>query len=90
MDIPQLPKKIIKTYSSMFFPKKRENLNKSSDFLYNITMVIISWIIFGFAIYLSFRCHNGFDLGGFLLAFFFSPFYILYHLALTNLCGLMK
>jgi hypothetical protein len=87
MDIPN---KIIKTYSSMFFPKKREHFENSSGFLYNIIMVIISWIIFGFAIYLSFRCHKGFNLGGFLLALFFSPFYILYHLALTNLCGLMK
>ena len=87
MDIPT---KIIKTYSSMFFPKKREHFENSSDYLYNITMVMISWIIFGFAIYLSFRWHKGFDLGGFLLAVFFSPFYILYHLALTNLGGLMK
>ncbi len=90
MDIPELPKKIIKTYSSMFFPKKKEHFENSSGFLYNITMVIISWIIFGFAIYLSFKCNKGFNLGSFLLAFFFSPFYILYHLALTNLCGLMK
>ncbi len=85
-----IPKKIIRTYSSMFFPKKKEDFNNSSDYMYNITMVLISWIIFGFAIYLSFRCHKGFNLGGFLLAFFFSPFYIIYHLALTNLCGLMK
>jgi hypothetical protein len=90
MDIPKIPMKVIKTYSSMYFPKKKEHFNSNGDIVYNITMVIISWIILGFAIYLSFRCHKGFDLGGFLLALFFSPFYVIYHLALTKLCGLMN
>jgi hypothetical protein len=90
MDITNIPKKIIKTYSSMYFPKKREHFNSNSDYVYNIMMTIIAWIVFGFAIYLSFKCHKGFNIGGFLLAILFSPFYIIYHLAMTKLCGLMK
>lgn len=34
-----------------------------------------------YAIYISFKCNNGFSLGGFLAAFFFSPFYIVYKYA---------
>jgi hypothetical protein len=92
MDITNIPKKLIKTYSSMYFPKKKEQFNSDSDFLYNSMMTLIAWIILGFAVYLSFRCNKGqpFNLGGLLLAIFFSPFYVIYHLAVTNLCGLMK
>ncbi len=90
MDITNIPKKIIKTYSSMYFPKKREHFESNSDFVYNVMMIIIGWIVLGFAVYLSFRCNKGFDFGGFILAVLFSPFYIIYHLAMTNLCGLMN
>ena len=39
---------------------------------------IIWFVAFLFAIYLSFRCHGGFDLGSFLVAFFCPWIYIIY------------
>ncbi len=94
-------KKIIETYSNLYFPNinfKKETFDYNEDnedndneiiCEYKIIMTIISWLITGFAIYLSFRCSNGFSLGQFLLALFFTPFYIIYHLITTKLCGMI-
>ncbi len=76
---------------NLYIPNKKEKFNAEENpttlasFIYSI----IGLLVAGFAIYLSFRCHKGFNLGAFLLAFFCSPCYILYHLAVTGLCGLM-
>jgi hypothetical protein len=43
-----------------------------------ILTIIFIWAI---AIFLSIRCNGGFDLGGFLAAWFFAPIYIIYKLA---------
>ena len=37
-----------------------------------------------YAIYLSIKVNSGFNFGSFLLALFFAPFYILYHLAVKS------
>jgi len=48
----------------------------------NTTKIIsLFWsLVTFFAIYLSFKCNNGFSLGGLLAALIFSPFYIAYKL----------
>ena len=81
-------KKVMETYKELYFPKKKEQFD-DSNYIFNITLTIIVWIVSGFAIYLSFKCSKGFEIGQFLLALFFAPIYIIYHLAVTNLCGLM-
>jgi hypothetical protein len=85
-----IPKKILKTYSSLYIPRKSENFESEGDATYSLLINLISWIVLGFAVYLSFRCNKGFNLGGFLVALFFSPIYIIYHLATSKLCGLMQ
>jgi hypothetical protein len=96
-------KKVVETYSNVYFPDinklklKKEKFNEYEDqdvyedesYSYTIIMAIISWLVTGLAVYLSFQCSNGFSLGPFLLALFFSPFYIIYHLFATKLCGLI-
>jgi hypothetical protein len=81
-------KQILENYINSFIPNKEKFNNIETNFMYFIEM-IIKWLVKGFAIYLSFRCNNGFELSSFLLAFIFSPIYIIYHLAVTNLCGLI-
>jgi hypothetical protein len=85
-----IPNKILKTYSSLYIPRKSEHFESEGDATYSLFINLISWIILGFAVYLSFRCNKRFDLVNFLVAFFFAPFYIIYHLATTKLCGLMQ
>jgi hypothetical protein len=82
-------KKIMETYANLYIPKqKKEKFDDTSSSYGYITMIIM-WFVSLFAIYLSFKCNNGFNWGHFLLAFFFAPFYIVYHLAVTRLCGLI-
>jgi hypothetical protein len=87
--------KTLETYINLYIPKKKEKFDENGNAyneeltLYNIIMSIIIWLINGFAIYLSFKCSNGFSIGPFLLAILFPPFYILYHIFSTNLCGLI-
>ncbi len=85
-----IPKKILNTYSSIYIPKKREHYERNDKSFVQFTMSLIAWFILGFAVYLSFKCSNKFDLMQFIIAILFSPFYIIYHLAVTDLCGLMK
>lgn len=85
-------KKALESYANLYFPIKKENFDETTGTIIpqvSIVHMLISWIVVGFAIYLSFRCHGKFNLGGFLLAFFCSPCYILYHLATSGLCGLI-
>ena len=83
-------KKILETYSNIYIPRKKEHYENNENTIYNLVMYIVAWTIMGFAVYLSFKCENKFDMTQFLLAILFSPFYIIYHLAVTRLCGLMK
>ena len=84
------PKKVLETYTNIYLPKKREHYENNENPLYTMVMTIVAWTILGFAVYLSFKCENKFDMTQFLLALFFAPFYIIYHLAVTRLCGLMQ
>ena len=48
-------------------------------------------IITLFAIYLSFKCNNGFSFGGFFMAIFFPHIYIIYKYATSEtFCGIKK
>jgi hypothetical protein len=84
-------KKVLETYVNLYIPNKKEKFDAEGKPMsaFSFIYIMIMWLVTGFAIYLSFRCHRKFNLGAFLLAFFFAPFYIIYHLAVTGLCGLM-
>ncbi len=80
-------KNIVNKYIDLYPPVKIEGLDGESP-IYHISNLIATFILF-FAIYLSFKCNNGFNFGGFILAFLFAPFYIIYQLAVNNLCGML-
>ncbi len=86
-------KKFIENYKNLYFPQKKEKFDDDSCYesltIYDFIVAMISWLVTGFAIYLSFKCSNGFNICQFLLALFCSPFYIIYHIFATKLCGLM-
>ena len=87
-----ISKKSLETYINLYVPKKQEKYadgEKESTYGSSIINTIIWWLVLGFAIYLSFRCNGKFMLGDFLLAFFCTPCYIIYHLATSGLCGLI-
>ncbi len=79
-------------YAQLYNPiKKTEKFEEDSEVneaktgLYS-TMTSIFWlIVVVFAIYLSFKKNNGFNILGFLAAFFFAPIYIIYVVATTGL-----
>lgn len=53
--------------------------------MYSIFHLVVSV----FALYLAFKCNNGFDLGGFLLACCCPYIYIIYKFATSdNFCGI--
>ena len=84
---------MIESYVNLYIPKKPEKFNSddnTNDYTFNLLTTIISWLVLGFAIYLSFKCKKGFDIGHFLLAVFCAPCYIIYQLATSQLCGLIK
>ena len=57
----------------------------SSKSTYSVFHMIVSL----FAIYLSFKCNNDFDLSSFLMACFFPYFYIIYKFVKSeNFCGI--
>jgi hypothetical protein len=53
--------------------------------IYSVFHVIMSLV----AIYLSFRCNNGFSAGPFLVSLFFPYVYIVYILATRGTCGII-
>jgi hypothetical protein len=57
---------------------------KCYKMLYLITNTIIAF----FAIYLSWKCNNGFNLGSFLFALICPPIYIIWVLASRGGCGI--
>ena len=83
-------KKALESYVNLYIPIKREKFGPNeSGSSYGGVHYLITFIVYCFAIYLSVRCNNGFNLGSFLLAFFCAPCYIIYHLATSRLCGLI-
>jgi hypothetical protein len=77
-------KKIMENYTNLYIPRNKDDNKCITSEL--ISSIII-WILTGYAAYLSFKCSKGFNLGQLLLAVFFSPFYIIYHIFATNLCN---
>jgi hypothetical protein len=65
--------------------KERKNsfqdINNQKKELFNNIFYFIGFFLTGLALYLSFKCNNGFHLGSVLVAFFFSPIYLIYRLA---------
>jgi hypothetical protein len=82
-----IPKFLVDTFSNMYLPKKKEKLadekeasgEKEAPRSFTIANLIYI-VLFFYAIYLSFKCHNGFNIWGFLGALVFGPFYVLYKL----------
>lgn len=62
-------KKVIECFSS-----------KKNKYYYVGTYLVIHLIVFIFAIYLSFKCHGGFEIISFLVAFFCPWIYVIYAL----------
>ncbi len=77
-------KKMMDNYVKLYIPQKNENFQyTSSEYIKSL----INSILTVYAIYLSVKCNNGFNVGHFLLAIIFSPFYIIYHIFATKLCN---
>jgi len=65
------------------------NENNSNPFKYIYS--IFHFILTLFAIYLSFKCNEGFDFLGFVMAIFFPYIYIIYKYATTDtFCDIIK
>ena len=70
-------------YMTEDIPVCKKNNYSFVSMLYFVVMI--------FALYLSFLCNNGFDLGSFAMAVFFPYIYIIYKLAtVKNFCGLIN
>jgi hypothetical protein len=67
----------------------QKKTQKKESYCYSLYM-ISHFIISFFAIYLSWRCNNGFNLLSFLVAFFCAPFYIIWALATNGGCGIFN
>ena len=55
-------------------------------YIYSVFHIIMSLV----AIYLSFRCNKGFEIGHFLVAFCCPYIYIIYILATRGTCGIIE
>lgn len=55
-------------------------------YIYSVFHLIMSLV----AIYLSFKCNKGFDMGSFIVAFCCPYIYIIYVLATKGTCGLLE
>lgn len=68
-----------------YIPKKKEQFSDGATDGAAVILLLLFWAIdlvfFIWAIYLSFRRNNGFDIGAFLLACCCSPCYVVYALA---------
>ena len=72
-------------------PTTTSSSSEDTYYTYDPFFTLIAYIMFFFAIYLSFKCNNGFSVWGFLGAFLFSPIYIIYKLTSTpKMCNLIK
>lgn len=80
-------KNVVNKYIDLYPPIKIEGLEENSP-LFHVSNLIGTFILF-FAVFLSFKCNNGFKFGSFILALLFAPFYIIYQLAVNNMCGML-
>ena len=55
-------------------------------YIYSVFHLIMSLV----AIYLSFKCNKGFDMGSFVVAFCCPYIYIIYILATQGTCGILE
>jgi len=55
-------------------------------YIYSVFHLIMSLV----AIYLSFKCNKGFDMGSFIVAFCCPYIYIIYILATKGTCGILS
>lgn len=60
--------------------------NEHGRYIYSIFHLIMSLV----AIYLSFKCNNGFNFGSFIFAICVPYIYIIYILATNGTCGLLE
>lgn len=58
-----------------------EHYTNTGSITADVILNLLGLVCFFYAIFLSFQRNNGFSLGPFLAAFFFSPLYILYAIA---------
>jgi hypothetical protein len=75
-----------KCYKKFYHNMLKNACNKNYHILYTITHLIL----FLFAIYLSWKCNNGFNLLSFLIAFFCPYLYIIWALATRGGCGVFE
>lgn len=61
------------------------NLNSGNSLTKNI-LAILHFVVSLYAIYLSFKCNNGFNFGSFIVACCCPYIYILYAAAVNNFC----
>jgi len=59
---------------------------KKEHSIIGLTYSVIHSLIALYAVYLSFKCNQGLNLGGLILALIFPWFYVLYHQAVSNGC----
>ena len=79
--IPSPPSSYISNYETTQPPSKFfQSVNSTSTIASVISNIFYTSVMI-FALYLSFKCNSGFNLGSFLLALCCSPFYIAYRLA---------
>ena len=69
------------THSMKKEEEKKEHFTTTGKATFWSTYILIHFLAFLFALYLSFKCHGGFDLGSFIVAFFCPWIYIIYTLA---------
>ena len=60
--------------------------NRRMNIDFNSIYAIFFMVLLIFALYLSFKCNNGLDLGSFLMALFFPYIYVPYKLAVSGTC----
>ena len=63
------------------YRNNNNNKNKRDKTIVSTVLSIFSTLMLIYALYISFKCNKGFNLGSFLLACCCSPFYIAYRLA---------
>ena len=69
---------------SHFAVSNNYNLESFVDIKNNamkMAISLVSWVLFIYAIYLSYKCNKGFNFSSFLVACCCSPFYVLYRIA---------
>ena len=78
----------LNTFAKKFGMKKCPPCDKAATgrYIYSVFHSIMALV----AIYLSFRCNNGFSLGSFFIALLCPYIYIIYVVATKGTCGLLE